>query len=301
MINGIINIYKEKGYTSHDVVAVLRGICKQKKIGHTGTLDPDAEGVLPVCFGSATKLCEFLTDKNKEYIAVMKLGIETDTQDTTGTILDKREVHVSEEEILKTILSFQGEQTQIPPMYSAVKVNGKKLYEFAREGIEIERSARKITVHKIEVLSIDGDEVKLKVLCSKGTYIRTICHDIGKKLGCNAAMSSLVRSRSGDFDIENAITLQEVEALAKSDELNKYCITTEQVFSKLKRISTKPEFDKFLMNGNVLGLEQTVTECLFEPNEEVRVYNSLDYFCAVYRYDEIQKLFKPVKMFLQSL
>ena len=301
MINGIINIYKEKGYTSHDVVAVLRGICKQKKIGHTGTLDPDAEGVLPVCFGSATKLCEFLTDKNKEYIAVMKLGIETDTQDTTGTILDKREVLVSEEEILKTISSFQGEQTQIPPMYSAVKVNGKKLYELAREGIEIERSARKITVHKIEVLSIDGDEVKLKVLCSKGTYIRTICHDIGKKLGCNAAMSSLVRSRSGDFDIENAITLKEVEALVKSDELGRYCITTEQVFSKLKRISTKPEFDKFLMNGNVLGLEQTASESLFEPNEEVRVYNSLDYFCAVYRYDEIQKLFKPVKMFLQSL
>ena len=301
MINGIINIYKEKGYTSHDVVAVLRGICKQKKIGHTGTLDPDAEGVLPVCFGSATKLCEFLTDKNKEYIAVMKLGIETDTQDTTGTILDKREVLVSEEEILKTISSFQGEQTQIPPMYSAVKVNGKKLYELAREGIEIERSARKITVHKIEVLSIDGDEVKLKVLCSKGTYIRTICHDIGKKLGCNAAMSSLVRSRSGDFDIENAITLKEVEALVKSDELGRYCITTEQVFSKLKRISTKPEFDKFLMNGNVLGLEQTASESLFEPNEEVRVYNSLDCFCAVYRYDEIQKLFKPVKMFLQSL
>ena len=213
MINGIINIYKEKGYTSHDVVAVLRGICKQKKIGHTGTLDPDAEGVLPVCFGSATKLCEFLTDKNKEYIAVMKLGIETDTQDTTGTILDKREVHVSEEEILKTILSFQGEQTQIPPMYSAVKVNGKKLYELAREGIEIERSARKITVHKIEVLSIDGDEVKLKVLCSKGTYIRSLCIDIGRRLAIPATMSFLVRTKVGKFKLEKASIFEEISTI----------------------------------------------------------------------------------------
>ena len=147
MYHGIINVYKEKGFTSHDVVAKLRGICKQKKIGHTGTLDPEAVGVLPVCLGSATKLCDMLTDKTKEYVAVLKLGVVTDTQDLTGTILEEHPVTVTEEQIREVIFSFQGDQLQIPPMYSALKVNGKKLYELAREGKEVERAARLITIH----------------------------------------------------------------------------------------------------------------------------------------------------------
>lgn len=298
MINGIINIYKEKGYTSHDVVAVLRGICKQKKIGHTGTLDPDAEGVLPVCFGSATKLCELLTEKDKEYIATMKLGVETDTQDTTGTILIQKEVHISLEEIQDAVRAFTGKQKQIPPMYSAVKINGKKLYDLARAGIEVERKAREITVHKIEILSIDGDEIKLKVLCSKGTYIRTICHDIGQMLGCGAAMSSLVRSRSGEFVIENALKLSEVEKLVNSNEIENYCITTEQVFSKLKKIVLKPEFDKVLKNGNAIRTEHIIDDEKFLSGEEVSVYDSEKQFCAVYQYDTGQNIFRPVKMFL---
>ena len=170
--SGVINIYKEAGYTSHDVVAKLRGILKQKKIGHTGTLDPQAQGVLPVCLGKGTKLCDLLADHDKEYEAVLRLGITTDTQVMEGTILKKSSVQVSEEEVRTCILSFQGEQQQVPPMYSALKVNGKKLYELAREGKVVERKARPVTFHNIEVLWMELPKVKIRVQCSKGTYIR---------------------------------------------------------------------------------------------------------------------------------
>ena len=182
--NGVINIYKEAGFTSHDVVAKLRGILHQKKIGHTGTLDPDAEGVLPVCLGKATRLCDMLTDHEKEYEAVLRLGVSTDTQDSSGTILCEKPVAVSEEEVRACIVSFLGEQMQIPPMYSALKVNGKKLYELARAGIEVERKARPVTFYEIEVLAMELPLVRIRVRCSRGTYIRTLCHDIGEKLGC---------------------------------------------------------------------------------------------------------------------
>ena len=178
MINGVINVYKEKGYTSHDVVAKLRGILHQKKIGHTGTLDPDAEGVLPVCLGRGTKLCAMLTDKRKTYEAVLHLGIETDTQDMTGKRIKECAAEVSQEEIRSCVQSFLGEQMQVPPMYSALKVQGKKLYELAREGIEVERQPRKVVFYEIEIFSIELPRVKFRVTCSKGTYIRTLCHDI---------------------------------------------------------------------------------------------------------------------------
>ena len=173
MINGVINVYKEKGYTSHDVVAKLRGILRQKKIGHTGTLDPEAEGVLPVCLGKATKLCELLTDKTKTYEAVLRLGIVTDTQDMTGKVLEEHPVSVTDEEVERTILSFLGDQEQIPPMYSALKVNGRKLYELAREGKEVERKPRKVTLYEIKILEMNLPLVRFSVTCSKGTYIRT--------------------------------------------------------------------------------------------------------------------------------
>ena len=178
-MDGIINIYKEKGFTSHDVVAKLRGILRQKKIGHTGTLDPDAVGVLPVCLGKATKLCDMITDKSKTYEAVLLLGVTTDTQDITGTVLDSKAVDGTSGEIEQTVLSFVGEYKQIPPMYSALKVNGKKLYELARAGVEIERKARTVTIDSVEIQKIELPRVYIKVDCSKGTYIRTLCHDIG--------------------------------------------------------------------------------------------------------------------------
>ena len=188
MMNGIINIYKEKGFTSFDVVAKLRGILKTRKIGHTGTLDPDAEGVLPVCIGKATKICELLTDKTKEYEAVMLLGRTTDTQDVTGETLTQQEVRCSAKEVEKAVLSFAGDYMQVPPMYSALKVGGRKLCDIARSGQTVERAARPVTVYSLSCEPRDGaaDEYVLDVSCSPGTYIRTLCADIGAALGCAA-------------------------------------------------------------------------------------------------------------------
>ena len=214
MIHGIINVYKEKGFTSHDVVAKLRGIVGQKKIGHTGTLDPDATGVLPVCLGKATKLCDLLTDKNKTYEAVLLLGKTTDTQDITGEVLEEKSTEaLTEEKVREAIEGFIGDYEQIPPMYSALKVNGKKLYELAREGKVIERKARPVKILDIQILEIDLPKVRMEVSCSKGTYIRTLCHDIGEKLGCGGCMESLIRTRVSTFRIEDAKMLDEIESL----------------------------------------------------------------------------------------
>ena len=180
-MNGIINVYKEKGYTSHDVVAKLRGILRQKKIGHTGTLDPQAEGVLPVCLGNATRLCDLLTDKTKEYEAVLRLGVTTDTQDMTGQILTESPVEISEDDIIKIMSTFIGKIMQVPPMYSALKVDGRKLVDLAREGIEVERKAREIEIYELEISEVNLPLVRFRVNCSKGTYIRTLCQDIGEK------------------------------------------------------------------------------------------------------------------------
>ena len=210
MLHGVLNIYKEKGYTSHDVVAKLRRIVGQKKIGHTGTLDPDAVGVLPVCLGKATKVCDMLTDKDKTYEAVLLLGKVTDTQDSSGRILAESDIqNLEEQEVQKAVCSFAGEYDQIPPMYSALKVNGKKLYELARNGQEVERKPRRVIIHKIRILKMELPRVHMEVTCSKGTYIRTLCHDIGQSLGCGGIMESLVRTRVERFAIEDSIRLEE--------------------------------------------------------------------------------------------
>ena len=298
MYHGMINVYKEKGFTSHDVVAKLRGICKQKKIGHTGTLDPDAVGVLPVCLGCATRLCDMLTDKDKEYVAVLRLGITTDTQDATGKVLAEKEVSVSEEEVRAVIASFEGEQLQIPPMYSALKVNGKKLYELAREGKEIERKARPIVVHEIEILSENMPEFTIRVKCSKGTYIRTICHDIGQKLSCGGVMVSLKRTKVGNFGIEDTYTLSQIEDMAKEGKLCEILLPVEKVFEKLPEIRVKETAMKALLNGNQLKKEEILMlsdEAL--KAEEVRVYGADGRFYGVYGYQEGRKLFCPIKMF----
>ena len=215
MINGVINIYKEAGFTSMDAVAKLRGIVKQKKIGHTGTLDPAAEGVLPVCLGTATKLCELITDWDKTYETVMLLGRITDTQDTTGEVLSEMPVSVDEAAVREAIASFEGDYNQVPPMYSALKVDGKKLYELAREGREVERQARPVHIFKLDVLEINLPRVRMRVTCSKGTYIRTLCHDIGEKLGCGGCMEQLLRARVGHFSVEQALKLHELDDLSE--------------------------------------------------------------------------------------
>lgn len=301
MINGIMNIYKEAGYTSHDVVAKLRGIVRQKKIGHTGTLDPDAVGVLPVCFGSATKLCDMMTDKSKEYEALMRLGVTTDTQDMSGKILTEHEVNVSVSELESVIMGFVGGYEQIPPMYSALKVNGKKLYELAREGREVERQPRHVDISYIQILEIDLPEVRFAVGCSKGTYIRTLCADIGEKLGCGAAMAALKRTRVGSFRIEDSIRLSKVEELMRLGTYGDYVTAPDSIFLEYEGAAVKPEAEKALLNGNKLDLRQLDfdSRTFFVDGELLRVYNGKREFRAVYTFVENESVFKPFKMFLE--
>lgn len=300
MINGIINVYKEAGFTSHDVVAKLRGILKQKKIGHTGTLDPDATGVLPVCLGNGTRLCDMLADKSKEYIAKMRLGVITDTQDMSGQILKQHTVACSEEEVRRVILSFQGTYGQIPPMYSALKVNGKKLYELAREGKEVERQPRQVTITEIEILSVALPVVEFRVSCSKGTYIRTLCQDIGEKLGCGAAMETLVRTRAGSFLIEDAVKLSEIEAMVTEGTVMQKIVPADEVFPALPKAVVKKEYRKRIDNGNFLLERQiVVTEGNFAKADgaQIRIYNDEEIFCGIYEYRSEDKQLKPFKMF----
>lgn len=305
MINGIINIYKESGFTSHDVVAKMRGILKQKKIGHTGTLDPDAVGVLPVCLGSGTRLCDMLTDKSKEYETKLLLGMTTDTQDISGTLLTKNDVNVTEEELKEAVLSFVGEYDQIPPMYSAIKVNGKKLYELARAGKEIERKARRVCIQHIRIMETDLPYVRLHVGCSKGTYIRTLCADIGEKLGCGATMVELTRTRVGQFDIEEAVTLAELEKLRDNGELEAHIVPVDSVFSELPEVVLQDKFRKLIDNGNAFYPNQVENNLKDEKQrktvcrdgQQVRVYSAAHRFYGIYAYDKTSGRFCPVKMF----
>lgn len=298
MLNGIIIIHKEAGFTSHDVVAKMRGICRQKKIGHTGTLDPQATGVLPVCLGSGTKLCDMLTDKDKEYVAELLLGIETDTQDTTGQVLRESPVEVSEEEVRQAIMSFRGVYHQIPPMYSALKVDGKKLYELARAGKEVERKAREVYLHEIEILELELPVVKLRVTCSKGTYIRTLCADIGSKLGCGGTMKSLQRTRVGSFGLEKAVTLDQLETLRDEGRLEELLFPVDSAFAGCPRLHVRREFSRLVDNGNAFYPDQTVEETICKEGEWVSIYRENESFVGVYTYDNGRKWYKPVKMFL---
>ena len=296
-----------------DAVAVLRGILKQKKIGHTGTLDPAAEGVLMVCLGNATKLCTFLEDKDKEYECRMLIGTETDTEDTTGTVLKKTDVECSEEEIADAINSFIGDIKQIPPMYSALKKDGKKLYELAREGKVIEREARDIKIYGIDIKEIKIPYVTFTVHCSKGTYIRSLCRDIGEKLGCGGCMEHLKRTAVSFFEEKDSLKLSEIEALAKEGKIDEFILPTSDVFSDLKSLYVKEESTKIILNGNSLlwsnvdRIVGTDNETIFdsedikksaEDSETFKVYTFNNSFMAVYKYDSANQIFKCEKMFL---
>ncbi len=301
LMDGIINVYKEAGFTSHDVVAKLRGILGQKKIGHTGTLDPMATGVLPVCCGKATKVCELLADKDKTYQAVCRLGIVTDTQDMTGNVLEESSVkNITKENVTAAVESFLGESMQIPPMYSALKVNGKKLYELAREGKTVERKPRPITIHKIQILQIDIEDqtFSIEVTCSKGTYIRTLCHDIGQKLGTGAAMQSLVRTRVGTFAIEDAMTLGELENLYQEDEKAFYerVASVDSLFENYPHLQIQKAYAKKLSNGNILKKSQfETTDEMITEGQNCLVYDENGAFKAVYR--KTGNDFTVIKMF----
>lgn len=360
-LNGVLVVRKERGYTSNDVVAKLRGILHMKKIGHTGTLDPDAEGVLPVCLGNATKLVDLIADRDKEYIAVLRLGIRTDTQDLSEgaavleeipepevrtrileqagsgladseagrTTADERRIA---DEIGKAAESFLGEYHQLTPMYSARKVNGHRLYEYARKGIEVDRKPRTVQIYEAEVQKCELPRVTLRVRCSKGTYIRTLCEDIGARLGTGGAMEHLLRTRVGIFTLEDALTLQEIEGLmhrsvskcqaesqavtagkkssawqqpeqgsgreAPEEDAYRYLRghirTVESFFSDLPAARTKPEDDVRLRNGNAFSRRQLGTGTA----GRLRVCDSDGNFCGLYEWKPEKDAYLPVQMFL---
>ena len=299
MINGIVNIYKEKGYTSHDVVAVLRKVVGQKKIGHTGTLDPDATGVLPVCLGRATKVCELLTDHDKTYEALLLLGKTTDTQDISGEVLEEKDpAHLTEEEVRSCIESFIGEYDQVPPMYSALKVNGKKLYELAREGKTVERKSRRDQIHGIRILEMNLPHVRMEVDCSKGTYIRTLCHDIGEKLQVGGCMEELERTKVGRFLKEDAVTLDEVRQKMEQGEGAELFTPLDQIFAELPAVTVTDAKAWMSYNGNDLPERFLLEKEEWTDGQEVRVYDSRKNFIGLYQYRAPKKLFHIKKMFL---
>lgn len=310
ILNGVINIYKEKDFTSNDVVAKLRGILKMRKIGHTGTLDPDAEGVLPVCLGNATKLFDILTDRTKEYETVLLLGKETDTQDISGEVLNESGAwkELSEDTIISTIKSFEGGYDQIPPMYSALKVNGKKLYELAREGKVVEREPRFVDITNIEIKEIDLPRITMKLSVSKGTYIRTICNDIGNKLGCFGTMEKLLRTRVGTFNIDKSLTLSQVEEIRDKGELDSIITGVTDLFAYPK-LTVKATSDKYLLNGNVfvpvdvdtvddIQIDERSLTSINSKNKYFMVYISTGQFIGIYEWINKEKKYKPYKMFL---
>lgn len=301
MINGILNVYKEKSFTSHDVVAKLRGILKQKKIGHTGTLDPDAEGVLPVCLGKGTKVCDFLADEDKTYVAELLLGTVTDTQDTSGTVLQQNEINVTSEAVREAVQAFVGEYDQIPPMYSARKVNGKKLYELARAGIEVERKPKRVNIYEIRILNMNLPVVTMEVTCSKGTYIRTLCQDIGEQLGCGGCMQKLLRTRVGSFSIEESLTLGQMEQLADAGTIQDKILAIDSLFQQYPALYVKEMFHKLAYNGNALKRNQCVGKAEKDSTDSlVRIYDSLHSFIGIYQWNEEQRAFFPVKMFWET-
>ena len=299
MINGIVNIYKEKGYTSHDVVAVLRKVVGQKKIGHTGTLDPDATGVLPVCLGRATKVCELLTDHDKTYEALLLLGKTTDTQDISGEVLEEKDpAHLTEEEVRSCIESFIGEYDQVPPMYSALKVNGKKLYELAREGKTVERKSRRVQIHGIRIVEMNLPHVRMEVDCSKGTYIRTLCHDIGEKLQVGGCMEELDRTKVGRFLKEDAVTLDEVRQKMEQGDGAELFTPLDQIFAELPAVTVTDAKAWMSYNGNDLPERFLLEKEEWTDGQEVRVYDSRKNFIGLYQYRAPKKLFHIKKMFL---
>lgn len=296
MLNGIINIYKKKGYTSHDVVAKARGILRERKIGHTGTLDPEAEGVLPLCIGAATKAVPYLTDADKCYEAEVILGETTTTEDATGEVLERREVNVSKEQIEKVVVSFIGDYIQTPPMYSAIKVNGVRLYELARQGLVVERPSRKVIIYSCDIIEwIDERRFRIRVSCSKGTYIRTLCTDIGNALGCGAHMGYLLRTKVGAFTLEESLTLEALED--NKENIFPYMKALGLLFDEYQKVTINDWGKKLLMNGNALAMKHIVEKVNFLPGELICVYNEQGNFTALYKWNNERNLLEVERMF----
>jgi tRNA pseudouridine55 synthase len=290
-MNGILNINKGLGLTSFDAVRKVKKIAHTKKVGHTGTLDPEASGVLPICIGGATKFADYIMKDDKVYRATLRLGIVTDTYDKEGAVLRTSEVTSSEEEVISVINGFVGRIKQVPPMYSALKVNGQRLYSLARKGIEIEREARDIEIFSIEIIEVDLPFVVFDVKCSKGTYIRSLCYDIGEKLGCGGAMWALVRTRSGFFDIGNSVRLEELTEENISDHL----ISVEKALWNYPAAAFETKYVKLLLNGVSLMDKNAIDSLTMDVM--YKVYGENSGFIGIGKLS--QSGFKMVKQFIE--
>ena len=297
-MDGMILIDKPQSFTSFDVVAVMRGLFHQKKVGHTGTLDPMATGVLPILLGKATRCAPFLEDTNKEYQAQFQLGTATDTQDSTGNVIAVSEHKVTKQELEQILPQFRGEILQLPPMYSAVQKDGQRLYVLARQGIEVEREKRPVTIFKCELVSFDENTQTgtLCVACSKGTYIRTLCEDIGKKLGCGACMKKLVRTRVGCFGLDDSLTLEQIEEMTHNQTVEEHIVPIDEMFPDYRKLTVLEEYEKLLYNGNAFpAAAVSMQEADLMEQECFRIYDSHAAFIGIFRWSAC--VFKPVKMF----
>ena len=294
-MNGVINIYKNTGMTSFDVVAMVRRVAKMKKVGHTGTLDPAASGVLPVCLGKATKIIDYIMENKKVYRVNLKLGMVTDTYDLEGEVLREKDAsHITKDEILNCINSFLGTIDQVPPMYSALKQNGVRLYELARQGIEVHREARKVTIYSIENIKIESnDNIQMDVCCSKGTYIRSLCYDIGEKLNVGATMTALERIQNGPFTKEEAINIEDLT----EELLEKHIISIEKALDSFEKITVNEKFGKLLRNGVKVFDNRMYSEEV-EFNKLYRVYEDNGVFLGLGKRDE--KGFKLEKLLIEE-
>lgn len=292
-MQGIINVYKPQEFTSHDCVAIVRRVSGVKKTGHTGTLDPMATGVLPVCIEKATRVIQYMDEDTKEYISTMKLGLRTDTLDVWGSVLEEKPaVSVTKEEAVQVLKNFEGRISQTPPKYSAIKVNGKKLYEYARAGKDVEIKPREVVIHKIDVLDVTGETIKFKMCCGKGTYVRSVCDDAGRIFGCGAAMSSLVRSRNGMFSIDDAVDIRDIKEMT-ADELEKLLTRMDDAVS-FRKIYVSGKAAEDLTDGKRPQAGQASDAGSLNENEKLRIYHNDD-FIGICRYED--GLIIPEKIF----
>ncbi|MCM3625902.1 tRNA pseudouridine(55) synthase TruB [Paenibacillus glycanilyticus] len=299
-MDGIIAVWKPAGWTSHDVVAKVRRIVRMKRIGHAGTLDPMVTGVLPLCLGRSTRVVEYLQERPKAYEAVIQLGTATDTEDLTGTVLEEQSgIKITREQVLQVLQSFVGEIDQVPPMYSAVKVDGKRLYELAREGKTVERKSRKVTIHQIDLIYADLDADKprftFSVMCSKGTYIRTLCVDIGRALGVPAAMAELTRTMSGGITREQCVTLEELEKLQEAGRLEEKMLPADLAIDHLQRVQADAVVTEMALRGQKIPYARI--KASFDSSRLVRLYGENDAFIGIFEADDEALALKPVKVF----
>jgi tRNA pseudouridine55 synthase len=303
-LEGVLAVMKPAGWTSHDVVAKVRRLVGVRRIGHTGTLDPGVTGVLPLCIGRATRMVEYIQELPKQYEATVVIGLSTDTEDLSGTVIERvNDVTISEADVRAVVSSFLGEIEQVPPMYSAVKIDGKRLYELARKGEQVERKARKVTIHELELLDLRLDEslpeFSFRVTCSKGTYIRTLCVDIGRKLGFPAVMKELIRTKTGSLTLEDCLSLEQIAELSMKGTLAERLIPADRAVGHLPIVQLNDQQALQAAQGQKIRLQMEIDMNTVLDQAIVRVYDSHKHFIGLFEWKQTNRLLSPHKIFCE--